>query len=73
MQIDRHVLDTEFQEAVWDLRFPEPAIESIDELVDVLLQPMGSDSAVVGSDQEALEIGDDNVDPAANRPSPLGR
>ena len=45
------------------MRLPEAAVEAIDELVDVRLQAMRSHRTVEGTEQEALEVGDDDVHP----------
>jgi len=60
-QGDRQMLDTQAQEAVGDLRLPEPAVEPIDEFIDVFLEPMRANGTVVGPKQKAFQVADHHV------------
>jgi hypothetical protein len=55
------MLDTQSQKSVGDLWFPESAIETVHEFIDVLLKAMGTHSAMVGPEQKTFEVGDDDV------------
>ena len=47
--------DAQTKETIWDLRFPKPPVEPIDEFVDVLLEPVRLHGTVRGMNRQAFE------------------
>lgn len=62
LQDDWDVLRAEPQEPIRELGFPEAAIESIGEFIEILLQILMADT-VIGPQYEPFEIADDDVHP----------
>ena len=55
--------DAQTKETIWDLRFPKPPVEPIDEFVDVLLEPVRLHGTLVSSKQKTFETEDHGVHP----------